>query len=55
MSSAALQVPALVTVDAPAANAPDRSYASGTRAFLVHASRIGQPDTGKSFQAGRQH
>jgi hypothetical protein len=45
---------AQVTVDAPPANAPDRSYAGGTRAFLGHANRIGQPDTGKSFQAGRQ-
>ena len=42
---------ALVTVDAAVANAPNRSYASGTRAFLIHASRIGQPARGKFFQA----
>ena len=42
---------ALVTVDAPVANAPDRAYASGTRAFLVHANRIGQPARSKFFQA----
>jgi hypothetical protein len=42
---------ALLTVDAPAASAPDRSYASGRRALLVHAYRIGQPARGKFFQA----
>jgi len=42
---------ALVTVDAPAANAPERTYASGTRAFLVRANRIGQPTREKFFQA----
>ncbi|HUB42884.1 MAG TPA: hypothetical protein VMA72_28855 [Streptosporangiaceae bacterium] len=42
---------ALVTVDPPAANTPDRSYASGTRAFLVHANRIGEPARAKFFQA----
>ena len=40
---------ALVTVDAPAASAPDRVYPSGTRAFLVHANRIGQPTRSKFF------
>jgi hypothetical protein len=42
---------ALLTVDAPAASAPDRPYASGTRAFVVHAYRISQPTRGKFFQA----
>ena len=42
---------ALVTVDAPAASDPGRAYASGTRAFLVHAYRIGQPAREKFFQA----
>ena len=42
---------ALVTLDAPTATGADRTYASGTRAFLVRASRIGQPARVKFFQA----
>ena len=42
---------ALVTVDAPPAPDPEKTYLSGTRAFMVHASRIGEPAEDKYFPA----
>jgi hypothetical protein len=42
---------ALVTVDTLTAAQPGRTYPSGTRAFLVHADRIGAPGLDRYFPA----
>ena len=42
---------ALVDFDQPAAGGPGRQYPSGTRGFMVHARRIGEPSGHKYFPA----
>jgi hypothetical protein len=42
---------ALLTLDSASASEPGRAYLSGTRALMVHASRIGLPASDRYFPA----